>query len=491
MKNVRFYNTNPLVIREKSVTFVVLNQKKPHMGKISHFTDKNQEFSEKIYFPSVNNFKLEATTDAMDLSSHGGLLLLQREEEHLALASQLASCIKDTRTPYLVRHSLEEIIMTRIFQICLGYEDVNDCDRMRRDPMMQLAVDTGALDKELCSSATMCRFENMVTDEDLLRVQEMFLTMFILSYGGKAPGHIILDCDDTNVDTYGNQQLTLFNAYYDSYCYMPLMVFEGYTGRMILPLLKPGRKNKAVSFEDTILWLIACLREVWPNTIITVRGDSHFCSHELMDWACLNDRRVFIITGLARNNVLENHPVTKEDVERVRHDYELFHHPVRTYGEFRYKAGTWTLQQRVVVKAEYTEKGELNVRFIVTNIRNIDKQSLYENTYCGRGCDELFIRQFKEGVNGDRLSCHTFKANRLRIFIHAAAYMLLHSLRERALRGTSLEKASILTVREKLLLYAVSVRKLKTKVIIDFAKRHPMIEELRHCLHYYSDGHPT
>ena len=367
------------------------------MGKISHFTDKNQEFSKKIYFPSVNNFKLEATTDAMDLSSHGGLLLLQREEEHLALASQLASCIKDTRTPYLVRHSLEEIIMTRIFQICLGYEDVNDCDRMRRDPMMQLAVDTGALDKELCSSATMCRFENMVTDEDLLRVQEMFLTMFILSYGGKAPGHIILDCDDTNVDTYGNQQLTLFNAYYDSYCYMPLMVFEGYTGRMILPLLKPGRKNKAVSFEDTILWLIACLREVWPNTIITVRGDSHFCSHELMDWACLNDRRVFIITGLARNNVLENHPVTKEDVERVRHDYELFHHPVRTYGEFRYKAGTWTLQQRVVVKAEYTEKGELNVRFIVTNIRNIDKQSLYENTYCGRGCDELFIRQFKEG----------------------------------------------------------------------------------------------
>ena len=461
------------------------------MRKISQFSDCNQEKSEKFHYSTIKNFRIEASTDAMSLSSHGGLLVLRQEEEHLALASQLSSCIHDSRTPYLVRHSLTEILMTRIFQICLGYEDVNDCDRMRRDPMMQLAVDTGALDKELCSSATMCRFENMVTDEDLLRVQEMFVTMFVLSYGGKAPGHIILDCDDTNVDTYGCQEQSLFNAYYDSYCYMPLMVFEGYSGKMILPLLKPGRKNKAVSFEDTILWLIACLREAWPKTIITVRGDSHFCSHELMDWACLNDRRVFIITGLARNNVLENHPVTKEDVERVRHDYELFHHPVRTYGEFRYKAGTWTLQQRVVVKAEYTEKGELNVRFIVTNIRNIDKQSLYENTYCGRGCDELFIRQFKEGVNGDRLSCHTFKANRLRIFIHAAAYMLLHSLRERALRGTSLEKTSILTVREKLLLYAVSVRKLKTKVIIDFAKRHPMIEELRHCLHYYSDGHPT
>lgn len=422
----------------------------------------------------------------MSLSSHGGLLLLQHEEEHLSLASQLASCIHDTRTPYLIKHSLAEIIMTRIFQICLGYEDVNDCDRMRRDPMMQLAVDTGALDKELCSSATMCRFENMVTDEDLLRIQEMFVTMFILSYNGRVPCHVILDCDDTNVDTYGCQEQSFFNGYYDSYCYMPLMVFEGYSGKMILPLLKPGRKNKAVSFEDTILWLIACLREVWPKTIIIVRGDSHFCSHELMDWATLYDRRVFFITGLARNSVLENHPVTKAAVERVRHDHELFHRPVRTYGEFCYKAGTWRFAQRVVVKAEYTEKGELNVRFIVSNIRSTDKQSLYEKTYCGRGRDELFIRQFKEGVNGNRLSCHTFKANRLRIFIYAAAYILMHSIRERALRGTRLEKASILTIREKLLLYAVSVRILKTKVILDFAKHHPMKDELRHTLYYYS-----
>ena len=172
------------------------------MGKISQFTVSNQENSEKIHFSTVKNFKMEATTDAMSLSSHGGLLLLQKEEERLAVVSQLASCIEDKRTPYLVQHSLPAILMTRIFQICLGYEDVNDCDRMRQDPMMQLAVDTGVLDRELCSSATMCRFENMVTDEDLLRIHEMFVTMFILSYEGRFPSHIILDCDDTNVDTY-------------------------------------------------------------------------------------------------------------------------------------------------------------------------------------------------------------------------------------------------------------------------------------------------
>ena len=148
------------------------------MCKISDFSVNSQENPEKIQLSAVKNLKglkMEATTDSMGLSSHGGLLLLQQEEERLAVASQLASCIDDPRTPYLVRHSLTEIIMTRIFQICLGYEDVNDCDRMRLDPMMQLAVDTGGLDKELCSSATMCRFENMVTDEETFLFDKIFV----------------------------------------------------------------------------------------------------------------------------------------------------------------------------------------------------------------------------------------------------------------------------------------------------------------------------
>ena len=457
------------------------------MGKNRSFTVCNQEKSENFIFSAVNKNKVEVTTEAMSLSSHGGLLLLQQEEERLALASRLASCIHDRRTSFLVRHSLTEIIMTRIFQICLRYEDVNDCDRLRKDPMMKLTVDKAGLDMELCSSATMCRFENMVTDEDLVRIQEMFVTLFIMSYNGNAPRHIILDCDDTNVDTYGCQELTFFNGYYDSYCYMPLMVFEGHSGKMILPLLKPGRSSKAASFEDTILWLIACLREAWPETIITVRGDSHFCSHELMDWASLNDRKVFFITGLARNSVLQANPVTQTVIQRAKHDFDLYRRPVRTYGEFEYKAGSWQLPQRVVVKAEYTAKGELNVRFIVTNIRNTTKQDLYERSYCGRGRDELFIRQFKEGVHGDRLSCHTFLANRLRIFIYAAAYILMHSVREKALRGTRLEKASILSIREKLMHYAVSIRILKSKICVDFAKHNPMNAELVHALHYYSN----
>ena len=425
--------------------------------------------------------------NSLSLSSFGGLAMLRQEEQHLGIASRLASCITDRRRKYLVHHSLEEIIMTRIFQICLGYEDVNDCDRNRREPMMKLAVNSENLDKDICSSSTMCRFENSVTDEELLAIQDLFVTMFILSYGGKAPSHIILDCDDTDIDTYGKQEQTIFNTYYDSFCYMPLMVFEGYSGRLILPLLKPGRRNKTANVYDTLRWLIETIRAAWPETIITVRGDSHFCSHELMDWITgTGQKRLFFITGLSANSVLLGNPVVGRLTEKVRHDYELFKHPVREYGAFFYKAGSWTYGQRVVVKVEMTKMGGLpNIRFIVSNIRSVEARPLYETTYCQRGRDELYIRQFKEGVKGDRLSCHTFNANRLRIFLHGMAYNLMLSLRERAFKGTSLERATLLTIRERILLTAVNVKELKTKVVIEYPKYHPMHKELAHALRFY------
>lgn len=205
-----------------------------------------------------------ANTNSLQLSSFGGMPILKEAEKRLAIASQLASCIHDGRASHLAHHTLEEIIMTRIFQICLGYEDVNDCNRNRHAPMMQYAVKENFSD-EICSSSTMCRFENNVTEEDLLAIQEIFVTMFVLSYNGKQPRNIILDCDDTNVDTHGTQELSIFNSYYDSYCYMPLLVFEGYSGKMILPLLKPGRRNKSANIADILRWLIIVLRETWPN----------------------------------------------------------------------------------------------------------------------------------------------------------------------------------------------------------------------------------
>lgn len=453
------------------------------MGKIKKFQSNNQTKTEKIALPSVNKFSVVASTNSLHLSSFGGMPILKEAEKRLALASQLASCIKDKRADHLVRHSLEEMIMTRIFQICLGYEDVNDCDRNRHDPMMQYAIKEN-FEETTCSSSTMCRLENSVTEEDLLAIHEMFVTMFVLSYKGKAPSHIILDCDDTNVDTHGAQELSLFNSYYDSYCYMPLLVFEGYSGKMILPLLKPGRRNKTANIADTLKWLIAMLRAAWPCTIITVRGDSHFCSHEFMDWV-FTQKRIFFITGLTANSVLLNKPIVLELIEQVKHDYELFHHPCRKYGDFSYKAGTWRFAHRIVVKVEMTETGGINIRFVVSNIRSASANGLYETTYCGRGKDELYIKEFKEAVNGDRLSCHSFNANRMRIFLHAAAYILLHSIREEGLEGTTLEKATLLEIRGKILLTAVSLKIRKRSIELGFGKYNPMDRELRHLLHFY------
>jgi hypothetical protein len=456
------------------------------MSKVKHFTVSNQENPEKIVLQNVKNRSLEAHTDSMALSSFGGLAPLAAEEERLGIAAQLASCIRDTRQKHLVRHSLEEIIKTRLLQICLGYEDDNDCDRNKKEVMMQLAVNGGDFNKDICSSATMCRFENMVTDEDLLAIQELFVTMFVLSYGGKEPRQIILDCDDTNVDTYGVQELTLFNTYYDSYCYMPLLVFEGYSGKLILPLLKPGRRNKTANIADTLQWLIMALRASWPHVVIIVRGDSHFCSHEFMDWAIL-ERGVYYITGLSSNSRLLGQEVVKNLCKEARHDYELFHRPCRKFGHFWYKAGSWLFPQKVVVKVEMTGVGDSpNIRFVVTNLQHTsDDKFLYEYFYCQRGKDELYIREFKEAVNGDRLSCHTFKANRLRIFLYAAAYVLMHSLREHALKDTSLEKASLLRIREQLLLTAVCVKVFKSKIVLIYAKNNPMRSELLHVLRYY------
>lgn len=455
------------------------------MGKIRHNSSISKGEREKISLGKVNKKSFEVNLNNMEMSSFGGLAILRKEEEHLSLSNKLASCINDTRSQYLVHHTLEEIIMTRVFQICLGYKDVNDCDRNRMEPMMRLVIGDD-YDKEICSSATMCRFENMVTDEDLANIQRMFVTIFILSYNGKAPSHIILDCDDTNVDTYGCQEQTLFNNYYGGYCYMPLLIFEGYSGKMILPLLRPGRRNKTANISDTLKWLIGCIRAAWPGTIITVRGDSHFCSHEFMDWAMdPSVKKVFFITGLGANSVLSSHPVTKRLTEEVKRSYGAGKKPVKLYGRISYKAGTWLFPERVIVKVEITQKGELNIRYIVTNIYNMTDANLYERMYCNRGKDELYIKEFKEAVNGDRMSCHTFKANKLRIFIHAAAYVLMHSIRERALCNTKLERATLLTIRERLLLTAVSVRVMKSKVTLDFAMYNPMADELRHALLFY------
>ena len=431
----------------------------------------------------VSGKEIRVDFNAPDISSNGGLLLAGGMKN--TLAWKIGSLIPDSRKREFVHHTYMEMVCQRVGQILCGYEDANDCDRLRGDSALKMSCGRKPSDEALCSQPTMTRLENNVGSRTLYKIGKLFLDEYISSFD-KAPKKVVIDADDTNANTYGGQQLTLFNAYYNEYCYMPLMLFDGLTGKLMLPLLRPGRRNKSQNVARIMARVVEYLHGRWPKTVIELRGDSHFCSHEFMDWASdPGHRRVLFITGLSANNRLLSENVTKELLTEAWHDYNLYGMPVRKYGHFYYKAGSWLFPQKVVVKAEITAKGEQNVRFIVSNIRSVDDCGLYETTYCGRGKDELYIRQFKEAVNGDRLSCHTFNANRLRIFIHAAAYILLHSIRERALRGTELENANLLTIRERLLLTAVCVRASRRKVILDYPRHNPMRIVLRQALLFY------
>ena len=222
----------------------------------------------------------------------------------------------------------------------------------------------------LASQSTMTRFENTPRASELYNIAYVFANKFIESYPSEPPV-IIIDCDDTNSDTHGGQQLTLFNNYYGEYCYMPLHIYEGLSGKLITTILKPGRRSKSANVYGILKRLIAHLRMSWKNTVFIVRGDSHFCCKELMDWS-VNQPRVRFITGQAGNSVLNSR--VDDLVKSCENEFARYGKPIKRYHSFVYQAGSWEKQQRVIAKIEVTHKGT-NIRFIVTSLVGIPGQS--------------------------------------------------------------------------------------------------------------------
>jgi hypothetical protein len=205
-------------------------------------------------------------------SNDGGLLLLREVENQIGLINGLANCINDQRHQSYVEHSIRSMLSQRVMQIAAGYEDANDCNVLKDDEILKLCANQ---DKALATQPTISRFENKVNTKELYNMAKVFVDQFMASYESE-PGIIILDPDDTNSFTYGQQELTLFNNYYGDYCYMPLHIYEGFSGKLITTILKPGRRSKSVNVFSILRRIIMYLREQWPNTMIIVRGDSHF-----------------------------------------------------------------------------------------------------------------------------------------------------------------------------------------------------------------------
>lgn len=250
---------------------------------------------------------------------------------------------------------------------------------------------------------------------------------------------------------------------------MPLHIYEGLSGKLIASVLKPGRRSKSLDVFGILRRFIEYLRKSWPDTLVMLRGHSHFCSHEFMDWA-ETEEKVGFITGLTGNQLL--HKKAQTTIRSAQRAFKAKGRPVKLYHSFEYKAGSWEQLQRVVVKVEASEKGT-NVRYVVTNIRCVRTKALYENAYCARGAAELRIKDHKTYLKSDRMSCNSFKANQFRLFLHSAAYVLIHSLQKQALAATEFRNSTMKTIQLKIIKIATRVKILKTKIKIEFPREFP------------------
>jgi len=435
--------------------------------KITDQSQKEQKSGQQTLFDLSNfgNKKVEVQFTTEQISTDGGLLFLKEVDKNTGLIDKIADCLEDYRHQSYVIHDIKSLLSQRIMQIAAGYEDANDCNDLRNDGVLKICCEK---ENSLSTQPTMSRFENNVTTKELYKISHAFVDQFVASYV-EQPEVIILDCDDTNAQAYGDQQLTLFNNYYGGYCFMPLHIYEGLSGKLITSILKPGRRSKSADVFGILRRLIEYLRKSWPDTLIILRGDSHFCSREFMDWAEDEDKIGFV-TGLSGNQLLNKK--TKVTIESAKRGFKANGRPVKRYHSFIYKAGSWTHPQRVVAKVEVNKKGT-NVRYIVSNIKCIRTKALYENAYCARGAAELRIKDHKTYLKSDRMSCNSFKANQFRLFLHSAAYVLTHSLQKEALGATEYGKSTMKTIQLKILKIATRVKILRTKVKIEFPLEFP------------------
>jgi hypothetical protein len=454
-------------MRVNSLIFSIFELQKTTHSSMSKDTKNSHkqhtEFSDSqpqtlFNLSGVEGKKAQLRFALEETSTDGGLLLLKEVDKQIGLMDRLAGCLQDSRHQSYVKHSIDSMLCQRVMQIAAGYEDANDCNVMKDDSILQVCANQ---QQALAAQSTMSRFENQADNKQLYKMAIAFIDNFIASYTSQ-PKVIIIDSDDTNSFTYGQQELALFNNYYGDYCFMPLHVYEGISGKLITTILKPGRRSKNVNVFAIMKRIITYLRKHWPDTLIVFRGDSHFCSREVMGY--VHDLpRVEFITGLTGNTVLNK--CAQVTVESAQREYETSKKKVKRYHSFMYKAGSWTYAERVVVKVEVTSMGT-NVRFIVSSL-NIRAKVLYEQGYCVRGAAELRIKDHKTYLLSDRMSCSSFKANQFRLFLHSAAYVLIHTLQKEVLKGTEFCKATMKTIQLKLIKVAARVKILKTKVIID------------------------
>jgi hypothetical protein len=444
-------------------------------------TECNQEtFSFTAHFSR----RVEAGFTAGQVSSDGGALLLREVDRKIDLLGRLAGCFSDGRSALLVKHQLAEMLAQRIYGLALGYEDLNDHEQLRSDPLLGLLSGKRDLDEPLAGKSTLNRLELTGRTGRYHKIgysapalDRLLVDLFIESHTTQ-PEQIVLDLDATDIPLYGHQPERFFHGYYDSYCYLPLYIFAG--DQLLCARLRAANQDAAAGAKEEVGRIVAQVRERWPRTRIVLRADSGFCREELMGWCEAN--KVDYLFGLARNKRLRNQ--INDEIEQARVLHKTTGKAARVFTGFAYiTRKSWSRARRVVAKAEYLDKGE-NPRFVVTSL-SPDKwpdQDLYEKLYCARGEMENRIKE-QMCLFADRLSTDEMKGNQLRLYFSAMAYTLMEALRRLALKGTEWAQAQVDTIRLKLLKIGAIVSISARRVLLQLSSAYPWKDVFAHAFH--------
>jgi hypothetical protein len=429
---------------------------------------------EAFRFASHFSRRVEAGFTAGQVSTEGGALLLREVEGRINLLDRLAQCFCDGRNPELIGHPLREMLSQRIYGLALGYEDLNDHEQLRSDPLFGVLSGKRKLEEPLAGKSTLNRLELVgrtgryhKISYSAEAIDRLLVDLYIESHPAP-PAEIVLDLDATDIPLYGHQPERFFHGYYDTYCYLPLYIFAG--DQLLCARLRPANQDAAAGSVQEAGRIVARLRRRWPEVKIILRADSGFCREELMGWCEQN--HVDYVLGMARNQRLRR--IIGREMHQARLQHKNTNKAARVFAEFDYQTrNSWSCSRRVVAKAEYLDKGE-NPRFVVTSLaaQQWAAQDLYEKFYCARGEMENRIKE-QMCLFADRLSTDEIKGNQLRLYFSALAYTLVEALRRLGLKGTEWAHAQVDTIRLKLFKIGALVRISVRRIVLQLSSAYP------------------
>jgi hypothetical protein len=447
-------------------------------------------------FASHYSREVVARFDGGRITSDAGALLLRPVEQHTGILRQFAACFRDYRKPELVEHTVSELVRQRVYGLALGYEDLNDHDRLRQDPLLAMLSGKSDLEGEHrrrqqdrgkagAGKSTLnrleltkpdanrqTRYKKIVLDNQAL---DRLLVELYIQAQARQPRRIVLDLDATDDPLHGQQEGRFFHGYYGGYCYLPLYIFIG--EHVVCARLRPSNIDASAGALEEIQRIVEQLRRVWPTVEIVLRADSGFCRDAIMSWCEQN--QVGYVFGLAKNERLLKR--VRQPMKQARRQWKRTGKPARLFTEFRYRTQkSWSRARRVIAKAEYLEKGE-NPRFVVTSFcsERMEARWLYEKFYCARGDMENRIKEQQLALFADRTSTSWMRSNQIRLYFSSIAYCLLQALRRLALAGTEMAKAQCQTIRLRLLKIGAQVRLTVRKIWISLAAGHPAFSLFR------------